>query len=248
MAKTMRQAIAAALCAGCLGTVAWSSTAPDDDTQAVPRDARRAAHMDHHYADVLVIHKAVIRGDLAAVRAPARAIAGAATPTGLPDATTTYMLRMRSAARRLTLAHDVPAAAAVTATMVATCGLCHEAVGTRPAAASLEPPCVGGTVGHMLEHQRALDHLLQGLALPSTSMWQEGVRGLEQAPLHRSDLPADSKLTASIRAAEAHVHRLALEARDASSTSSRATVYGRLLATCADCHSIHRKLWGPGPP
>jgi hypothetical protein len=25
-------------------------------------------------------------------------------------------------------------------------------------------------------------------------------------------------------------------------------VYSTLLARCADCHSLHRRIWGPPPP
>jgi hypothetical protein len=100
----------------------------------------------------------------------------------------------------------------------------------------------------MLEHQRGLDQMLQGLVLPSTTAWQQGVTALERAPLARSDLPPDRKLASSIKNAEADVHRLAAEARTASSTASRATLYGRLLGKCAECHSTHRRIWGPGPP
>jgi cytochrome c553 len=231
-----------------LGALGWSLAAAAHVPQAMPRDSRRAAVMQNHYADVLLIHQAVIRGDLQAMRAPARSLAAATAPVGLPDVATPYVTRMKAAAQRAASASDIPAAAAVTATMLATCGLCHDAMGTRPAAADVAPPRVGGTVGHMLEHQRGLDQMLQGLVLPSTTAWQQGVTALERAPLARSDLPPDRKLTSSIKDAEVDVHRLATEARTAASTGSRATLYGRLLGTCAECHSTHRRIWGPGAP
>ena len=64
--------------------------------------------------------------------------------------------------------------AASTAAMLAACGDCHRAAGTMPAPAAPAAPAVGGVVGHMLEHQRAVDLMVQGLTVPSTSAWNEG--------------------------------------------------------------------------
>jgi hypothetical protein len=235
------------LCAICCALVV-SASAWARGPQVVPRDSGRAADMGDHYGQALLVHQAVIRGDLPGVRVPARTLAAAPLPHGLPDAAAVHVRRLQAAAQRAATAPDIPAAAAVTATLLATCGLCHDAMGTRPAAAEPAPARVGGAVGHMVEHQRDLDLMMQGLVLPSTSAWQQGVRGLEQAPLSRSDMPPDRSLTSSVRKAEARVHALAIDARSAESTSSRATIYGRLLETCANCHRAHRQIWGPGLP
>lgn len=235
-------------CAAWLGAVAWPVAMVAEGPQRVPRDSRRAAAMGHHYDEALVIHRAVIRGDLAAVNAPARALAAAPLPSLLPETAAVFVRRLQAAAQRAAVAPDIASASAVTATLLATCGLCHDAMGTRPAMVVPDEPRVGGAVGHMLEHQRGLDQMLQGLVRPSTASWQDGVDALSRAPLTRADLPPDRQLASSIRAAERRVHELAAEARTANSTSARATTYGRLLATCASCHSTHRKLWGPGSP
>jgi hypothetical protein len=39
------------------------------------------------------------------------------------------------------------------------------------------------------------------------------------------------------------VHGLATEAAAAQTTENRVRVFGTLLARCADCHSLHRKIW-----
>lgn len=238
--------IASVGCAAWLAVVAPALTLAADEPQRVPGDSRRAAVMGHHYDDALVVHRAVIRGDLAALKAPARALAAAPLPPGLPETAEVFVRRLRAAAQRAAFAPDIAAASAVTATMLATCGLCHDAMGTRPAMVVPDAPRVGGSVGHMLEHQRGLDLMLQGLVRPSTASWQDGVEALSRAPLRRADLPPDPKLASTVRAAERRVHDLAAEARTAASTSARATIYGRLLATCASCHVTHRTLWGPG--
>ena len=106
-------------------------------------------------------------------------------------------------------------------------------------------PDVGGIVGHMLTHQRAADDLLQGLVIPSESRWQEGAAKLETLTLGAEDWPRDPKLTAETRQADVTVHALADQAREAATARARANVYVDLLTTCASCHSLHRRVWGP---
>jgi len=52
--------------------------------------------------------------------------------------------------------------------------------------------------GHMLEHKRAVDLMVQDLTVPSTSAWNEGT-----------------------------------------------AIYSELIQSCASCHALHHKVWGP---
>jgi cytochrome c553 len=104
---------------------------------------------------------------------------------------------------------------------------------------------VGQTVGHMLDHQRAADHLMQGLIVPSSTLWNQGAQGLRQAPLSNGKLPKDQKLTADVAAGELHVHQLGDRAAGTSDPQARSALYGELLGTCARCHSLHQNIWGP---
>jgi len=130
--------------------------------------------------------------------------------------------------------------------MLRQCAECHRAVGVMPSPSAIVRPDVGGLVGHMLEHQRAIDDLLQGLLIPSAPQWSRGAERLRVAPLRQGDLPRDPLLTGSVKRADARVHQIAEQAVLASSPLSRAAAYGDLLATCAECHGLHRKIWGPG--
>jgi cytochrome c553 len=49
-------------------------------------------------------------------------------------------------------------------------------------------------------------------------------------------------------AAEARVHELADRAIKAPDQSSRVAVYGSIIGTCASCHGLHGRIWGPGLP
>jgi hypothetical protein len=215
--------------------------------QAVKPDPARIAQMHERYRLVTTIQTAVTRGDLEAVREPARRLADASVPRGLPDRMTRHSTAMADAATRAASAATLSVAAHATASMLAACGSCHLDAGTRPAMGDGVAPSVGGIVGHMIDHQRAIDRLQRGLITPSSSDWLQGARDLRAAPLHRAGLPRDPKLTEELQRVEEAVHRLAEDAVAAELTGTRVRVFSTLLARCADCHSLHKRIWGPGP-
>jgi hypothetical protein len=120
-------------------------------------------------------------------------------------------------------------------------------MGVMPFPETAAKPDVGGIVGHMLEHQVAIEDLVQGLVLPSDTHWQRGIERLRSAPLQTGDLPADRRLSQQVRQAETEVHRIVDRAASAATDIERADAYARLLTTCAECHSLHRAIWGPTP-
>jgi cytochrome c553 len=233
-----------------LGVGAWreAATARAAQQRSIDSDPARAALMRKHFDQALAIEDGVIRGDLAAVKSAATALVEQKAPAGLPPTGAPFVVAMKEAAQRAASANNIVTAAHESASMLATCGNCHQTVGTRPALPSPPVPVPGGVVGHMLEHQRAVDLMLQGLVVPSTTLWEEGAEGLKEARLHERQLPRDSRLTPEIVSAEARVHQLAGKAVEMSDSSARAASYAQILATCAECHGLHQKLWGPSRP
>jgi len=225
------------------GRTTPSSAAPR--AQAVKPDAERAAHMRMHFTHVMSVHEAVIRGDLPAVKSPATWLAEHEGPESLPARSAPHMAAMRRAAGRAANAETILAAASATALMLKTCGDCHRAAGTMPAAPVPPRPDVGGIVGHMLQHQEAADLMLQGLVVPSSSLWRAGAEALKGAALHASNLPPDAQLTRRLIASEERIHQLADQALRVEDRGARAVFYAQILARCADCHALHREVWGP---
>ncbi len=80
---------------GLMGAAPGTQTA-----HSVPSTADRVAQMLHHFSDVMVVHDAVIRGDLAAVREPALKLARVVMPG--PDAGECRTVRRRDSAVRAT--------------------------------------------------------------------------------------------------------------------------------------------------
>ena len=213
--------------------------------RSIPTTPARLAQMQHHFLQVTLIHEAMIRGDLPAVRAPARELARLPAPPDTPVRTAPFVAAIAAAAARAAEAPDLETAASATSMMLRQCGDCHRSAGIFPAPSAVARPDVGGLVGHMLEHQRAADDLLQGLLIPSGSLWQRGAGRLKAAPLRPGDLPVDRAFTAELKRTDARVHALAAAAAAATDAPARASVYADLLTTCAQCHGLHRQIWGP---
>lgn len=248
MTRWDRSSIVVALVGLSVPTMAaWGTTIPRSQVaRSVASDPARLTEMQHHFADVMLIHEAVIRGDLPSVRQPALRLATASMPPSMPEAAAPFVANIRKAGQRAADATALAVAAQATVAMVTECANCHRAVGVSPAPSLTVRHDVGGVVGHMEEHQRAADAMLIGLMIPSTSKWLEGAERLRVATLLPSTFPQDPTLTKEIRQLDIRVHEMADRAIDAETATDRAHAYTDVLATCAQCHRLHSKIWGPG--
>lgn len=213
--------------------------------QGTPTLPERRAEMQHHFLQITKVHEAVIRGDLPSVRTPAREISQLDLPSGMPETAQPFLFPLRVAGRRAAEATNLVQASRAVATLLAECGECHRTAGVRPAILPRTVPDVGGLVGHMLDHRRAVELLEQGLFVPSAADWQLGAERLRTAPLSAMDLPPDARLTKEIRQAETRVHALAARAMAAATPGERIATYALVLGSCAECHQLHRTVWGP---
>lgn len=208
----------------------------------------RRAQMAGHYRAVTQVYEGVIRGDLAAARDAAFSIWGLAAPSGMPASGTVIAEFVQLQGRRAAQATTLEQAANAAAGMLTLCGDCHTAVNVRVATPDRVRPDVGGLVGHMLAHQEAVEAMAEGLVAPSPSRFRTGAERLEIAPLSRSDLPPDRALTADIRRSETEVHAIGKEARLANDNTARTASFAKLISTCANCHRLHNRVWGPRTP
>jgi cytochrome c553 len=220
----------------------WAQGAP---TQSPNPNPARAAEMRDHFSQVTKIHEALIRGDLKAMLVPGAELATTDPPVGFPAMAAPFVEEIRRAGRRVGTAPNLRSAAASMVTLLEQCASCHDAVGMFPSPASPRRADVGTIVGHMVDHQRAADDMLQGLLIPSASRWREAADRLETLTLRPEEWPRDPRLTAQARQADATVHGLAESARSAPTWRARANIYVEFVTTCASCHSLHGGVWGP---
>src|SRR5690349_16545378 len=127
----------------------------------------RIAEMQHHFVDVTIVHEAIIRGDLQATVQPAARLSTVSPPALMPESSSKFIEGIRLAGRRIVEAPTLANATVEVTRMLRQCGSCHQSMSVFPARRTRTGPDLGGIVGHMLEHQRALDDLLLGLVVPS---------------------------------------------------------------------------------
>lgn len=252
MCRDFRVFASALLLLGAVVAAACGSPQPPADTVKPVEPPGPAVdiknYMHDHLGHITAIHEAVIRGDLEAVAQPASWIANAAD-VPVPASAATYRPDVKKTAAMAAGAKDLKSAATATAQLVAACGACHLAAKATVVWAEPVKPAEGtGAAPHMLEHQWALDLMYQGLARPSDETWNKGVAALKASPLVAKDLPKDEKLTKDIIAYEQSVHALADRATVATDIGSKVAVYSEAIASCAGCHGLHGKVWGPGIP
>ena len=240
-------AIALITWAGVVTAIAVKASEPaPQQTKSLPSTPERLSEMQHHFSDVVRVHEAVIRGDLPAVRAPALRVASVAVPTSVPESAAPFVVALRQAGQRAADATSLEDAARSTVAMVVECAKCHRTVGVFPAVTQRRPPQIGGLLGHMQEHQLATDDMLVGLMVPSPSQWRTGADKLRAAPLRTNQMPRDPKMTKWVRDADLRLHQIAERAIAADTDDERARSYVDVMTTCAQCHSVHSTVWGPG--
>jgi len=195
-----------------------------------------------HFGHASEVQDAVIHGDLAAVRAPAQWLASHEAMEGLPKGSDAYLARLRQAAALAVEAPDVPAAARATAAIASACGACHGHYKVGPRFTPGAPPEQGeGTVGaHMIRHVWAADRMWEGLIGPSDASWNAGARGLSEAPLDPEKVTDDQSRAPAAAELARRVHDLGARAERTTSREERAEVYGELLTSCSNCHSMFR--------
>ena len=203
----------------------------------------RAAYMRGHFHRALMVHDAVVRGDLPKARAEAAVLADMSPAVPMPAGAVAFQGALTQAARDAATAATLEDAAHATATLLGTCGQCHKANYVRAAVPTGEDIRVGGLVGHMLLHQKGVDDLLEGLVAPSDAQWIEGVRIFASPKFDPRGM--EGRTRKAIDHGEGELALLAGHAAPAQRTRDRVDVYGRVIATCGNCHRNHARFAGP---
>lgn len=225
----------------CLAVAAPILSAQDAD---VGEQSDSATHMQEHLVRITMIKSEIIGGDLDGTKRPANWLAN---HEPLPEASLLYVpftLSMQEHAREIVVAEDIVSAAASVSAIATDCANCHMASEVNlQFGFDQEPSEWQDLETHMQRHQWAVDRLWEGLIAPSDASWSRGIRMLAEAPLEGTETSWDEAPPERVELAQ-QVHLLGREAVSAITPEARASVYSKMLGTCAACHA--RTGGGPG--
>jgi hypothetical protein len=189
--------------------------------------------MQAHFQDALLIRQAVIAGRLEDAVEPAQALARARDLDHLPEGWRGFVERMQEVAGRIQDSTLVSRAAAATADLGVSCGLCHQQRGGPQASREPAPDAGTSIESRMRRHAWATERLWEGLYVPSDDAWNAGAKALSSAPFP-AEILKDGGVNA--RSAASDFARLVVKAPAQRIARDRAALYAELLLTCGSCH------------
>lgn len=214
---------------------------------AGPSESEMVAVMEFHYRSAIAAHDALIRGDLDSLRSRAGELITQPLPPNAPDSWGPFDARLREAAGRVASVEGLEDAGPAMAAVAEACGACHAAAGAGKIYFWPSPPDEDGKVqSAMHNHQWASERLWEGVTGPFDEAWKRGAKALAEGRVFGGEVKNE------LRTRDGDLRDLGRMAVVAVGLHDRAQIYGRLLATCADCHNVagvkipHAKSGPPG--
>lgn len=193
--------------------------------------------MHGRFSRTVDIQTGVVLGRMDRVRDAAAWIAEGEGRGDLPAGAEAYEARLRETAGLIARDQEPAAAAMHTAQMAALCGSCHLATGGGPRFVAGSEPEEGSTTGkRMIRHVWASDRMWEGLVGPSDEMWSAGTRVLEEGAETLEGAARASLSPEASRRTLTELRNLGRTGAAATTQEARASVYGKLLGTCYECH------------
>lgn len=223
-AETRKRLIRTILGSGILvlGACTWNA----------PRDEAASYQMRGHYADVGIVQRALVQGELGRAREAAARVTAMREVPGTGSAGDAWVPRIRELAGEIESAATYSHATAAAGRLAATCGSCHLEMERGPQfRTEARLPEDTGFSGHMIRHVWAADRMFEGLIAPSDELWAAGAGVFADEALHGQAIPPAAERHAS------KLHQLGLGALQLDAPRDRARQYGLMLAECSACHA-----------
>jgi cytochrome c553 len=211
------------------------ATAPAERDQ--PTEVEMVASMEAHYNIVILAHDALLQGDLDRFRSQLALVPEQELPANSPAAWTPLHERLQAAARSGAEVADLDAAAAALASVVLACGTCHAALDTGPVYPAPAPDDGADPLKTaMRDHQWVTERLWEGVTGPWDNAWERGAEALAVVQVFGEAQQRGVNLSDDLRRREQELREIGTEAKATTALDARAALYGRLLATCGECH------------
>lgn len=220
------------------GSDRGSAAAPADAVASPADAADLKQHMREHFAAISELQAAIARGHLDDAKALAAWLGSHDEPH--QEGWEPFVTELKSAAKGVEQAPDLPTAASLAARLGRACSKCHEARGAVVTFEWTPAPDNGPTLAaQMKRHQWAAARLWDGLVGPADALWQEGATVLATTRLDTAQAAKGSE-RADLPVLAAQIRKLATRAIVVTDHDARAKLYGELLSTCAGCHQLAR--------
>ena len=184
-------------------------------------------HMQGHFAHATDAMWYVASADLDRAKEDAAHLDHPASDS-LPPNLKPLVENLRTASRALATADDLDAAASQVGRVTAQCAACHVSADRGP---RVEDDKVSRLGDSGPSHLWGVYGLWIGLVLPDNGAWMEG------ASLLHSDKVAKHPKYATVQAIAKTFDELTEAAKKAEIHADREEVFGKLLGTCASCHT-----------
>ncbi len=224
--------------------VAESATPPPPALEG-PTEVQLVAWMEAHYSATILAHDALQQGDLAAFSDQLAAASTLEPPPAMPEAWAPLLARFKSVAGEAGDVASLDDAAAALADVVVTCGQCHVALATGPVYPAPAPDdAINELQAAMFDHKWATERLWEGVTGPWDVAWERGAAALVETRVFGDAL---GELEGDLLRREQALQALGREAQLATGHGEKAAIYGRLLASCGDCHRAAGIEFDAGP-
>jgi cytochrome c553 len=210
-----------------------------------PTEVEMVASMEAHYNVVILAHDALLQGDLEGFRSQLSLVLEEALPPSAPAEWLPPHERLQAVAREGANASDLDEAAAALAQVVLACGTCHAAFDTGPVYPAPAPADGEDAVKTaMLDHKWVTERLWEGVTGPWDNAWERGADALAVVEVFGDENLAVT-LSDDLKRRERELRKIGEEAKTTRALDERAALYGRLLATCAECHQAAEVTFEP---
>ena len=203
-----------------------------------PSEVQMVASMEEHYSVVILAHDALLQGDVDAFKSQLALVPDNELPLYSPDHWLPLHEKLKKAAANAAHVTDLDSAATTLSGVVLACGQCHSALSRGPVYPAPAPDDGDTSLQTaMLDHQWATERLWEGVTGPWDNAWERGAAAMAVIEVFGQTGP-ELVLSEELLRREIELREIGVEAGTTVAPNERAALYGRLLATCGDCHQL----------